>query len=723
MLPAPIATPARRWLLAALLGTVLAPAARAADLDKLDVPSLKEIPADAAFYSTSLRIKEQIDIVANSKAWKKLVGLPGVQFGWQMLRNQMNKPGGPLEKYEEFVKEPENKQLVELLGDMFSHEVYTYGGANASDVTQLVTELFAAFQYGPLLIQLSGNPKNLDQSHMQAAAVFNALANNIDLIKSPDMVVGFKLSKTEPAEAQLKRLEKLLQQVAEQKEELKGRVKRVKAAGGDFLTITLDGKMLPLDDFLMPLKEYEEKPGQYEAVVKKLKALKLTIGLGIRKGYLLYTVGESTAHLEKLGAGKKLLDQAELKPLAKYADQRLISIGYLSKELHAKLAPNKRDLYNYLNLANSWIPKADLTDEQKARLKKDLANFVKVAEKHLPEVGAQTSFGFITARGTEGFVYDWSQNPSADASKPLTLLNHVGGDPLIAVVARGKSSPNDYAEMVQWLKVIYGWAEELALPKLPDDQKDKYKQVFKAIQPLLKRLDEATGKMLVPALADGQAGFVLDAKLTSKQWFPAMPPAAKPLPMLEPALLVGVSDPDLLVKAFTEYRSIANDLAKEVRKIKEEAGEFEIPPPKMSKIKGGTMYAYPLPAHWGVEKLLPNAAVGAKLAVVTVSEEHSVRLLTATPLKTDGGPLANPQQKLSAASYVSWAGLIDTIVPWVEYGVDMAPGTGVLNKDDILKQVKGAFESLKAFRSSTSATYEEGGATVTHSETIIRDLP
>lgn len=717
MMPSSLAAPSR-WLFAALLGAVLLPAARAADGERgtLNIPSLKEAPADAAYYSVLLRAREQFDLAANSKAWKKFSGLPGIQFAWQAMRLRV---GG---QYDKFVEDPENQQLVDLAIDMVSAEVFSYGGANASDVAQLLTDVASALNYGPIMIQLQGNPKGLDQQGMQMAAVMQALVRNIDLIKSPDTVIGFKLSKTEPAVAQIKRLEKLLTKVAEQKEELKGRVKRVKVADGDFLAITLEGKMLPLETVLDRLKEYEDKKGDYDAVLKKLKDLKLTFALGVRKGYLIFAAGETTAHLEKLGQGKSLAGRPEFAPLAKYADQRLTSINYLSKELHAKVGPSKKDIQNYLKLADTWTANSDLTPEQKSRLQKDLAAFAKEVEAYLPEAGAVLGFTFMTTRGKEGYVYDWTKNLQIDASKPLMLLNHVGGSPLIAVVARGKSSPDEYAKFAKWVKMAHGWAEEIGLPKLSDEQKDQYKQVMTIVQPLLKRLDTATGKMLVPAVGT-EGAFVLDAKLTSKQWFPAMPQASKALPLLEPAVVININDPDLLVKAFTEYRAIANDLAKEVHKFKEEVPETPLPAPKTIKVKGGTLYSYPLPQDWGVEKVLPNFFVGDKIAGATISEEHSVRLLTPTPLKTDGGPLADPKKKLASASYVNWNGMIDLFVPWVEYGFDLAPGGGLFDKDDILKQVKGAFDSLKAFRSSTAATYEEDGAIVTHSETIIRDLP
>jgi hypothetical protein len=734
MVPAHIGGKSVRFVLAALVGAWavalgLTQPARAADIDKIDVPSLKEIPADAAFYTTMLRNREQIDIIAKSKAWAKLTALPGVQTLWQQLMVKVKEDGGPLQKYEEFVKAPENKQLVDMLVDMVSTEVFFYGGANSSNGAQLAMELVSALRFGPTLIQLTGNPKNLSQQEMMAASVFGVLSKSIDLIQTPEFVIGFKLSKTGPADDQLKRLEGLLGMLEQIEPKLKGRVKRVKAAGGSFLTIDLDGKLVPFQDFMAPLKDFEDKPGDYDAVIKKLSGLKATIGLGVRNGYLLLSLGSSLAHLDSLGSkGTRLIDTTEFKPLAKYADQRLTSVTYLSKTMHAKLAPSKRDLEGYLQLANAWLPKADLTADQKARLKKDLAEVVKELQAYIPDAGAVLSFGFLTARGMESYAYDWSQNLVTDGSKPLTLLNHVGGDPVLAVVTRGKSQPDAYPKMVKLLTLVYGWGEEVLLPKATPEQKQQYAQVKKIFMPLLKKVDDVTGKQLVPALADGQVGFVIDAKLSSKQWvkFPLVPVAAKPLPIPEPALVFGVSDPDKLVKAFTDYRSIANDLLTQLRKLDEKVPDFQIPAPKMSKVKGGTMYSYPLPDVWNIdEKLLPNGGVGETVAALTLSKEHTERLLTSTPLKVDGGPLADPKRKLSYASYINWAGMVDALPPWVDFGIELAttfnPGQEI-NKEDILKQAGTVFEVLKVFRTTMTASYAEDGAQVTHSETRVQDL-
>ena len=111
----------------------------------------------------------------------------------------------------------------------------------------------------------------------------------------------------------------------------------------EFLTLNLDGSMVPWDE--IPFKDFEQKPGEFDEVVKRLKQLKLTFSVGIRGKYLLLGFGPSAEHLAVLGgAGKKLIDRPELKPLEKAAGKKLTSIGYASKDFRAKTNTNKKDL-------------------------------------------------------------------------------------------------------------------------------------------------------------------------------------------------------------------------------------------------------------------------------------------------------------------------------------------------------------------------------------------
>jgi hypothetical protein len=207
------------------------------------------------------------------------------------------------------------------------------------------------------------------------------------------------------------------------------------------------------------------------------------------------------------------------------------------------------------------------------------------------------------------------------------------------------------------------------------------------------------------------------------------------LPLLEPALVIGVSDAAKLRKAFSEYRSIANKVIAKLHEINpDKVPEFKIPPPKTSKVKEGTLYYYPIPEEAGLDKqIVPNGGLSEKVAVLSISKEHSERLLTDTPLKIKTGPLTKKDRHWSNVTYFNWARTVTALTPWVEMGVRaIAPRAMGLDTDDpndiakleaILDQVRTGFEILKVFHSYSSATYLEDEAWVTHSETDIRDLP
>src|SRR5205823_1874176 len=118
--------------------------------------------------------------------------------------------------------------------------------------------------------------------------------------------------------------------------------------------------------------------------------------------------------------------------------------------------------------------------------------------------------------------------------------------------------PVHYQRFVKWIKIANSYVDDFGVPLLNDDQKRMYEQFTKLAYPLLKRIDKATAEMLLPSLADGQAAFVLDARWTSKQWFPDLT-TDKPMPMLELAIIMGVSDADMFKKACAEYRAVIND--------------------------------------------------------------------------------------------------------------------------------------------------------------------
>ncbi len=450
-------------LLGALAGCAF-PAAPARSAEPNDLQtSLKLIPADAAFYSAMLRNKEQYEAVANSRAWAKLWSLPAVQQGWEAFQQNSKKQ---LDELRRIFDTDDNKELLALLGDASSDEIFVYGDDTWVGFLDLFQQVYAASRSQPVIAQLDGTAGGRSEAELQTRAFLSVLAANPDLIKVPNLVLGFKVTDAKRAERQLKRLEALADQLAEQTPQLKGRVKRTTVGDSSFLTLTADGSQVPWD--AIPWDKVEDKPGEFKPLLRKLKALKLTIAVGVSHDYLMVSIGGSTEPLTRLGGDGPRLDQRpEFKPLAKFADRKLASISYSSKEFNRLASSNAlRQLGSLVELAKAGLAKADLTEAERKAFLKDLADFNNGLKDSQPTAGSAMSFTFLTDRGYEGYSYDHGTHDDVDGSKPLTLLDHLGGSPLLAVVGRAQTSIEGYERLVKGIKTAYGRLDEIALEKL-----------------------------------------------------------------------------------------------------------------------------------------------------------------------------------------------------------------------------------------------------------------
>src|SRR5262249_3446464 len=156
--------------------------------------------------------------------------------------------------------------------------------------------------------------------------------------------------------------------------------------------------------------------------------------------YLLLAFGESTAVVSRLGGVKNLAGRPEFKPLQKFADKKLTSIGYVSQALRAKTSTTPEDIEEFAKLGSTLVEKVDLTAEQRKRIETDLKALAGDVKKFLTKPGAQMAFSFYSERGSESYSYDWTKHPELDGSKTLPLLSHAGGSPLLVTVSRARYS-------------------------------------------------------------------------------------------------------------------------------------------------------------------------------------------------------------------------------------------------------------------------------------------
>ncbi len=721
---------ARKWHWALIITVVtvlvvglpaMQPATAAAPLDTLDI-SLKLVPADAAFYCTLLRNREQIEAIAGSRAWSKLKNMPVVQMGLAMYHIQAANPQGPAGQFKAAMENPEIQEIVGLLVEMTSDEVFFYGDESWVEFVQLMQAINGANQCTPLMVLLAGQNENIDQDNIQAAMFMKVLSDNIDKITVPNMVVGFKLKDTEKATRQLDKLEKLATAVLEAQEKTKGCFKKTEIAGHQYLVLSLDGKMIPWDE--LPMDELNELNMDKETISKmidRIKSQKLVIALGVRNDYVLLSIGSSTDALVRLGAGKRLIDRPEFKPLEKFADKRITDITYISK---AMCQQNYSQIDDMAKAVDEMLPMAELTDEQESQIRKDVGSLAAELKRVMPVAGPNMALSFLTDQGIEAYQYNWSRNWQLNGSKPLGLFRHVGGRPALAVVARGKCSPEDYDVLVKWIKVAYGYFQQYGLPQMGKNDREKFEKFAKLVLPLVERVDNANRNMLFPALADGQSAIVIDVQLTSKQFVESLPATEEPMPMIEPALVLGVSDAELLRKGCAEYQAVLDALIDVIRQMEPESipEDFTIPRPKVAKCPAGTLYTYVLPEQWGVdEQIALTFGVSDSVAVASTSPNHTERLLEHTTPAV-GGVLTDADQPRAVAVVFDWSVLLNAAKPWVDLAVEKITQQSEGNHEAVVSQVQTVMEVLAVLRKVTVESYFQDGALVSHSLTEFSDV-
>ena len=93
-----------------------------------------------------------------------------------------------------------------------------------------------------------------------------------------------------------------------------------------------------------------------------------------------------------------------------------------------------------MKTADALLPLANLPAGEQEQIRKDAAELAADLKQVFPEPGAMMGLGFLTDRGLETYRYTWGEHRMLDGSKPVSLLQHVGGNPAIAAVNRGKVS-------------------------------------------------------------------------------------------------------------------------------------------------------------------------------------------------------------------------------------------------------------------------------------------
>jgi hypothetical protein len=675
-------------------------------------------PADAAFFSSTLRLKEQIDIFMDSNAWAKLRELPAISRGLDSWNEQKDMPGSPVSMFFTFLELPENAQAVELLSDMVAHDTFVYGDPSCAKFLKLVRIVSAAQQEAALRaagvdemeedfeeIELESDDEEISGARgrlrvlpvrreiaeeveevddlefeveaiggeeAQALAMIEAIAKNIELFEVPDIVWGFKTGKKDTAEFQLKRIEVLAKLLAEMSPQAAGAMTRKKVAGGTVLSFTIAGSLVPWDEIAGEIENRIGESEDLEKVLAKARETNIVIGLGVIGDWVILSIGDSLDHLDKLvlpgGKGKALIDTPPFAKLLDHADKPLTGISYLSEELAEAMAPSAHDLDSLIGLAVMGVENSDAADGASEAVKKWLDELNTEYVKQLPEPGPWLSYSFMTPTGYEGYAWSWFKNIPLDGEKPLSLLEHAGGTPIAVAVTRFTSNPDLAMAMGQLVRDGWDIFATYAVPEMSDDEQEKFDTFSEKFLPLAGELATIFTDKFAQSIADGQVGFVIDSKSTTDKLQAELPSSAEPLPVPEFAIVLPLADRKLFVEGLNDFFAWGDKLVATMREVDPNSVPegYAIPEPSQEKVAGGSVWSFGIPDAGLDEKIAAAIGVGDSAVVFTLVPGHAARLLDPTPLKT-GGAVTKFAAPLAAASAVDFPTLIDMIEPWVIY--------------------------------------------------------
>jgi hypothetical protein len=725
---------------AALLATSL-PAASAADIADT---GLSMIPADAAFVSSSLRLREQYDAIVKSNAFASIKKLPAVKKFFDSLEEQREQPGSPLSIADTFMQLPENQQALDLLADLVATDTFVYGEPSWIKVVTLFKKVQQAQQAANIL-RMAGGDLDFDTNFDDEFAtqlMLKTIADNKDLIVIPDLVWGFRTTMGEAAVTQLKRLEVLLQLATQANPDLADALERRTIAGGEFVTFTFK------PDYSLLRQQMvvdEDSEADVDAIFEAWGDIEVVVAIGTVGDRVILSLGDSTDHLEKLvvsggGFAKGLLGTTALAPLKDHQDKPITAFSSVSQAMMEVLAPSTAEIDQLASLTDRIAEQADLSDEAAADARDMLQTVSTQYAKWLPTPGPWMAYSFIAEQGYEGYAWDWSRNGPLDGSKRLDLLEHVGGAPLAAAALRLRADAYRFDDVVAWADMLRGFAVKHLLPRADDDVREQVAAFERHLLPLGQKFVEIVRRTFRPAMAGGQIGFVIDGKSKTSRLQQALPQAEAPLPLVEPAIVIGLDDPALFREGMNDLFTLSDELVDAVRAMSPEAvpSDYRIADPRKEEVAGGNVWSWPLEKTGLDEQVQPAIALGKDAAVLSLVPKQAGRLIVETPLTT-GAQLTKFEEPLAGAAALDVAGLIEALEPWVIYGARYAAVQGregsvdsglTLDADvedgqakEILAQVKVVLEAAKALRVATAETAVKPEATVTHWRNIIRDIP
>ncbi len=166
--------------------------------DVLVESALAIAPEDAAFFSTSLNLRQSYEEFVQGNFVKRLRAVPFVRRIEAEVRERWEQPDGELEQAKRFLESPLAKDLMELGGDMSSSEIFVYGHDDWCDAISSIMSLQN---------EITALANRDDGAQAINEYIMNLTADDLVDLRVPTTVIGFRLSDDSIAREQLDALE------------------------------------------------------------------------------------------------------------------------------------------------------------------------------------------------------------------------------------------------------------------------------------------------------------------------------------------------------------------------------------------------------------------------------------------------------------------------------------------------------------------------------------
>ena len=149
-------------------------------------------------------------------------------------------------KVREYVESPAGQDAVGLVKEMFSDEVFAYGGNNIAETIKVLMEFNSLARSARLEAMAAGE----DPGKAVADKMLERFKEEIGKgITVPTMTLGFRIKDKDRAKRELDEVHSLLRNVLDEHQpELAAHLQREQIGGHEFLTLRLDGSMIPWEE-------------------------------------------------------------------------------------------------------------------------------------------------------------------------------------------------------------------------------------------------------------------------------------------------------------------------------------------------------------------------------------------------------------------------------------------------------------------------------------------